>query len=262
MLAYVINLDTATDRWLHMVAAFEATDIRLVRIAAVEGRSMELDAAHFDRPRYRSRHGREINLFEVACYLSHIKALTAFLAEESGEENAIILEDDVTPLPGFDSVARDALKFAGAWSILRLSGLSRGKPMRVEKLSGAHSLCVNLGRLKGAGAYMINRAAARSLVDHLLPISLPYDHAMDREWLWGLKAAYVLPFPISQTDRLFRSSIQQNSQRKLGSLSRIFRTYPYQVFNEFSRYIFRLFLFAAWNIRSPKAVNADKNDAR
>ena len=142
-----------------------------------------------------------------------------------------------------------------------MSGLSRGKPLPVRKLSGGFTVCVNFGRTKGAGAYIVNRTAARRFVDHLLPITVPYDHAVDREWFWGLKAASILPFPISQTDRLFRSSIQHNSQQKLSRIRRFGTTYPYQVFNELTRYVFRLAAFAEWKAdaaQPPDAVPVER----
>jgi glycosyl transferase family 25 len=230
-----------------MVRAFHPTGIRLVRVPAVDGASMQTQSDGFDPAGYRRLHGREINLFEVACYFSHIKALRAFL-DNGDDDAALILEDDVTPLPSMDAAIQDALRYLPTWSIIRLSGLSDGSPLRVEPLSGAHALCINLGRLKGAGAYMITRAAARQMVDHLLPVTLPYDHAMDREWLWNLKAACILPFPISQTGALFRSSIQHNSKPKLGNAIRFCGTYPYQAFNEVNRFFFRLRAFAAWQV--------------
>lgn len=249
MLAYVINLDSATDRWRHMTTAFQATGLRLVRVSALEGSATPAPSDQFSPAGYHRRHGREINMFEVACYLSHLKALATFL--DSGvHETAIIMEDDVTPIPDVNAVTREALNFSRNWDVLRLSGLSRGNPIRVRKLTSGHSICVNLGRLKGAGAYMINRNAARRFLNHLLPITLPFDHAMDREWWWGLKAAYVLPFPISQTESRFRSSVQHNSKRKLSCARRLATTYPYQAFNELNRYLFRLCAFAGWKANS------------
>lgn len=245
MNGYVINRDGEAARWRHMIAAFRATEIRLVRVPAIDGAAARPTTGEFDASGYRRRHGRRINVFEVACYLSHLKALRAFL-DESDDDIAMILEDDVTPAPALDAVMREALKFSGAWNVLRLSGLSRGKPLLVKRLSSPHSFYVNMGRLKGAGAYMIDRAAARCFVEHLLPMTLPYDHAMDREWFWGLKAACILPFPVSQTGRRFRSSIQHNSQPKLGRAWRLCTTYPYQAFNELNRYVFRLRACAGW----------------
>jgi glycosyl transferase family 25 len=259
MLAYVINLDSASARWEHMVAAFRGADVRLVRVPAVDGGAMKLPTAELDLAGFHRWHGREINVFEVACYLSHLKAMTAFL-DDTDAEHALILEDDVTPAPGIDLVIREALKSADAWSVLRMSGLSPGRPLTVRKLSGGYSICVSFGRTKGAGAYIVNRLAARRFVDHMLPITVPYDHAVDREWFWGLKAASVLPFPISQTDGQFRSSIQHNSQQKLSRARRFGTTYPYQAFNELTRYIFRLASFAVWKADTAQAPEANPVD--
>ena len=96
-----------------------------------------------------------------------------------------------------------------------------------------------MGRLKGAGAYLIDRRAAETLLARLLPMRLPYDHAIDREWFWGLRAAYVLPFPVSQIESDFDSPVQPGTWPKLSRTRRCFTTYPYQAFNEVSRWLFR-----------------------
>lgn len=40
---------------------------------------------------------------------------------------------------------------------------------------------------------MINRTAAQRYVQQLLPMQLPYDHAYDRGWVYGLKVRRVFP---------------------------------------------------------------------
>jgi glycosyl transferase, family 25 len=107
MLAYIINLDTATDRWKHMNTVFQETYLHLIRVSAVAGNSMPLLANQFNPSGYHRRHGREINIFEVACYLSHLKALAAFLDDRT-DETAIILEDDVMPAADVNAVTRSS----------------------------------------------------------------------------------------------------------------------------------------------------------
>jgi glycosyl transferase family 25 len=109
----------------------------------------------------------------------------------------------------------------------------------VKQLSSHHFLTLHWSRLKGAGAYMIDRRAASILVKGLLPMWLPWDHAIDREWNFGLKALAIAPFPISQTEEKFASAIQKMSQPKLSTLQRCLTTYPYQAFNELSRWVVR-----------------------
>lgn len=235
--AYVINLDCAPERWTHIEKAFATTTMQLHRVSAVDGNDIALPSPHFDAVRFRLFHGRLINIYEVACYLSHLKALQAFL--ETKEKYALICEDDIFLKPELEDVLHKALQFSSSWNILRLTGLSSNAGLFLQKLTPSYSLSLQLGRLKGAGAYVVDRKAASSFLKGLLPIWLPWDHAFDREWVFGLKALSVTPFLISQTDEKFESAIQKNSQPKLSSLQRYLTTYPYQCFNEISRCFFR-----------------------
>ena len=245
--AYVINLDRAPERWAHIERSFAKTAIGLSRVSAVDGKNLSLPSVAFDATRFRLFHGRILNIYELACYLSHLKAMEAFL--ESDAEHALICEDDIFLSDDLEEVITAALQHTSLWNILRLTGLRAGRAVPVKKLSGHYSLCLQLGRLKGAGAYLIDRKAAVIFVQKLLPMWLPWDHAMDREWVFGLRALSVAPFPISQTDEKFQSAIQENSQPRLSKLQRWLTTYPYQIFNEISRWLFRFSALVGLKVR-------------
>ena len=237
MQAFIINLDTATDRWKAVVEVFARTRIPVVRVSAVIGAALQLPIPDFNERRFHLLHGRATNVREIGCYLSHVAAMRAFL--ETGSAHGLICEDDIVPGPDFDATIESALLHARHWNVLRVTGLGTGTPLTVRALCGGFRLCISLGRVKGAGAYVVDRAAARAFVDHLLPMWLPFDHAVDREWHFGLKAAYILPFPCSQTDAGFRSSIQTGKTGKTRSRRRWLTTYPYQAGNEMTRWLFR-----------------------
>jgi glycosyl transferase family 25 len=170
------------------------------------------------------------------------------------------VEDDLTLLPDFESTIEAALECASHWNILRLTGLSQGTPAKVASLGRGYSLCIGLGRLKGTGAYLLDRKAARALSTGMIPMFLPIDHAIDREWVHGIKAACVLPFPASQVDSGFRSSIQIGKSLKLSNAQRWLTTYPYQAINEGSRLWFRVchYLRAKLALASHRPKSADK----
>ncbi len=254
MRAFIINLDGAGDRWDAITAAFAPTSFPLVRVPAVDGSALALPHPDFDERRFRNRHGRATNLREVGCYLSHVASMRAFLA--TSDEHGLICEDDVRPGADFEKVIAHALRHARLWDILRLSGLGRGTPLKVRRLFGAYDLCVSLGRVKGAGAYIVNRAAAQRLVKGLLPMWLPFDHAIDREWMFGLRAAYVLDYPCSQTSAGFRSSIQTGKTGKTKSRRRWVTTYPYQAANEVARWLARSAHCAAAMISRSEAADS------
>ena len=237
MRAFLINLDTATDRRAFMEKALASTSFLVTRISAVDGRTLPQPLEGYDEALYHRRHGRTTKPGEIGCYLSHVKAWRAFL--ESGDDHGLIVEDDLVLGPDLERVVLRALEHAEHWNLLRLSGLGTGNPASVIPLDDQYSLCVNLARLKGTGAYVVDRRGAEALVAGMLPMWLPFDHALDREWAHGLKALSVAPWPCSQTDKLFRSTIQGQQARKLSAGRRWATTYPYQIVNEFSRWIVR-----------------------
>jgi len=254
MKAYVINLDSVPERWEHMQRAFAETPFSVVRVSAVSGRELKLPIPEFDEEKFRRRHGRLTNIFEVACYLSHIKAMKAFL--DSDESHAIICEDDLYPTKDTTRVIGRLMESAHFWNIARITGLSPGTPWKVASLGDGYDLNVQMGRLKGCGAYIVDRKAAASLVKQLLPMWLPWDHAADREWPFGLKAVSVSPFPISQTEEKFTSAIQGNSQPRISSKERWRSTYPYQIVNEISRWVSRGSLWLSLKLRLGFAAGA------
>ena len=237
MRAYLINLDAATDRRAFMEKALEATSFSVQRVPAVDGRELPMPIEGYAEAKYHRRHGRTTKPGEIGCYFSHVKAWRAFL--ETGDPYGLICEDDLVLGPDLEKVIAQAIGLARHWNILRLTALGTGNPVPVISMGGKYSLCVNFGRLKGTGAYVLDRAAARALVAGMLPMWLPFDHALDREWVHGLKALSVCPFPVSQTDNVFRSTIQGQKARKLSALRRWATTYPYQIVNELARWIVR-----------------------
>lgn len=235
--AYVINLDRAPERWAAMQEVFKETNIVPVRVAAIDGKKLSLPLLDFDVKGFQRWHGRQVNTYEVGCYLSHLKALQTFL--ESNQEHALIAEDDLCLETGFGEMLEASFKNASHWNILRLTGLHEGKPIPIAALTDDYSLCVQMVRQKGAGAYLIDRKAASIFINKLSPMWLPWDHAFDREWFFGLKALTIKPFPISQTEEKFESSIQGNAQPKLAPWKRWLTTYPYQATNEVARWLYR-----------------------
>jgi glycosyl transferase family 25 len=238
---YVINLESATKRCSNIRNIFSEAGITFSRVPAIDGKTLKWEPAEYSESWYRCLHGRETNPPEIGCYLSHLKALRTFLETEA--ELALICEDDLNFGADLATLLSKALAFRRFWNVLRLSGLSAGRPLRVRRFYGDYWFCINIARLKGAGAYVIDRTAARVFTSRLLPMVLPYDHAIDREWFYGLTAACIFPFPIIQRQKRFGSAIQTYAQSKLPSFRRWLTTYPYQAFNEITRWICRGGLF-------------------
>jgi glycosyl transferase family 25 len=254
--AYVINLEGATKRWKHIQEIFATAGMAFERIEAVNGKTLKLEPGLFAEAWYHSLHGRVTNPSELGCYLSHLAGLRRFLA--TAADLALMCEDDITFAPDLPTIITAALSRPRFWNVLRLSGMSEGHPLRIGPVCGAYDLCTSLGRIKGTGAYLIDRKAAKAFTTRLLPMKLPYDHAIDREWFYNLRAATVVPFPVNQKQKRFGSSIQTYAQPKLPGWRRWCTTYPYQAANELLRWTFRTgsYLAARLHYRSWRNANA------
>ncbi|KAF1019856.1 MAG: hypothetical protein GAK30_02877 [Paracidovorax wautersii] len=190
--AYIINMDRSPERLQAVAAWLQAYGVPWVRVPAVDGRALDLNS-HPDVSvqDYRRLHGKEINPAEVGCYLSHIHAFRQFLA--STHDFALILEDDAVFPENPQAVLASLVAMPGRWDVAKLSGYHSGRPVALASLATGHALCVPLTKYSGSNAYLINRRAAQVYAERLLPMQLPYDHAFDRPWRYGIKFRMVTP---------------------------------------------------------------------
>lgn len=192
--AFVINLDRSTDRLAAMQSRLARAQVDWQRVPGVEGRLLDINrCAEVDVPGYRRWHGKELNPAEVGCYLSHIKAMRLFLA--GPWSHALLLEDDADFPTDFHPLLQALLAKADQWDIVKLSCFHSGTPVAVADLIAPYALAVPLSRHMNANCIVFNRRAAQTLVDKLLPMRLPYDHALERAWLFGLRLRVVTPTP-------------------------------------------------------------------
>jgi len=237
MFAYIINMDNAVERWMSVNNRFNATGIPFERFPAVNGRKLTLPIAEFSETLYRRRHGKHPNLGQIGCYLSHVYALKKFLS--SSHEIGIIAEDDIAPVDNLKLILERAIAFVDSWDILRLSGFHDSHPKSYvslgDGLGQSYSLAINLSRLSGTGAYMVTRKAAEVLTTALVPMTVPIDHAIDREWVYGLRGASINPLPVDQESLAFASQLRAEDNEKLPALQRYWTVFPYRARNEITR---------------------------
>lgn len=133
---YLINLDRNPERLVQAQAALAQLGVVATRVAAVDGRALDLAAV----PGYRAEDaravmGRDLSAGEIGCYLSHL--ICAQRIAEGPAPYALVLEDDVAlrpdsapdlaaliaalpDLPAFDliNLGRPATKFARGLRVL------------------------------------------------------------------------------------------------------------------------------------------------
>jgi len=241
MIAYIINMDSATERWQSVETRFRETGIPFERLPAVNGRNLSLPNPEFAERTYRIRHGKRPNMGQIGCYLSHISGLRRFLV--SSHSFAMMVEDDIDPVSNLKLIVERAIQYSYTWDILRLSGFHNSHPRAYvdlgDGLGKKYSLAINFSRLCGTGTYLVSRHAAEVLVERLLPMSLPIDHALDREWAYGLRAASVHPLPVDQESLAFASQLREEDKEKLPAFQRYWTVFPYRAKNEIQRVLSR-----------------------
>lgn len=252
---FIINMDGADERWGFVSRGFAATGLPFTRVPGVDGRALRYPIPEFDEAAYRRRHGKRLDAGQVGCYLSHLKALRTFL--ESDLDYAVIAEDDASPRRDLQATLEAAIRLGGAWDLLRLCGFHDPHPLPFARLDdpARSRMSIALTRLCGTGAYLVNRRGAARLVERLLPMRLPIDHAIDREWVLGLRAAIVQPLPVGQFDHAFASQTAAKSL-KLPAIRRYWTVFPYRALNETARVGFRLLRWARLRAMPPRAALA------
>ncbi|PUE09486.1 hypothetical protein B9Z51_11550 [Limnohabitans sp. T6-5] len=212
-LILVINLDRAPQRLEKIKLQLDRLGLPWERLLASDGQQLDMaDPSLFDNKTFAIRHGKTALAGEIGCYLSHARALERLLSSEA--QYAVILEDDVLLQDDLPDVLIALDKRSLDWDMVKLSGIHRGHPLSLGKLTDQHELTVMMSRYTGASAYIVNKRAAQIYVQGLLPMRIPYDHEFDRGWHWALKIRAVLPTPCVH-DQVVQSTIESPANNRL-----------------------------------------------
>lgn len=197
---FVINLDRSPERWAMMAEDLGRLGLGARRVVAIDGSSLSLPEAGVDPDLFLRTHGRTPLPGEIGCYLSHLRALAAFL--ETDAAYAVILEDDA--MVTAEAVSLVAILVADDnprdWDLVKFEAHHSGACLPIRGLCGGWRLCTIPLRSAGSAAYLIDRPTACRLLERLLPISRPYDIAFERSWDLGLRVRIVAPMPIRTRD--------------------------------------------------------------
>jgi len=201
---YIINLDRAADRWKNVSEKFSSLGLNVIRVSAIDGKSLQFPHPDFSAWKYFFYYGRIAVPTKIACYFSHIKVLKAFL--ETDRQYAMICEDDIFPQPELMDVVRDAMRYSDSWDFLRLNGIKPTRGVPFADLSHGYHLCCDLKTASGNGAKIVNRFAAEAIIKKCLPMRLPHDVTLFYDWPIGIREVTVHPFPVLLNETLCQNS--------------------------------------------------------
>ncbi len=214
---YIINLDRSPERWEKIRQSPGLAGLNVIRVPAVDGRELTEPYPEFSPWGLFVRTSREITPAEIACSLSHAKAIRQFM--ESGSEYALICEDDVTAVPELPEIIDEVLKYSDSWNFVRLCGFPPKGSIPFADLGRGYKLVSDLKNTFGMGGYLISRQAGPILLKMLLPIRLPADIIVFYGRPRGIREATVEPFPLPLSEMSDTSTIGHSVMYMVSSFS-------------------------------------------
>ena len=195
---YIINLDRRTDRWKTIKPKLDMIHNPYIRLSAIDGKEIPSDILRINADEHKSKElfGYLLANGEIGCYLSHYFAIQDFM--ESSSDYALILEDDIEFSPQeLTSVIQDLLVVKDEWDIANLHAQGGRSPKHhtsVKTLTHTkRNLVYFTTPTASTAAYLINRKAGQALLCKGLPVLMPYDWYLIREWDLGVKYRAILP---------------------------------------------------------------------
>ncbi len=250
---YIINLDKSVDRWKTVSERFRTLGLNVIRVPAIAGKDLSFPHPDFAGWRYFFWYGRKMMPNKVACYFSHLKALRTFL--DSDKLHAMILEDDATTCPELMKVVDAAMEYCDSWDLLRLCAIKPTRGWDFAELPHGYRLGCDLKTASGNGGKIVNRHAAKRILEKLLPMRMPHDVSLFYDWPIGIREVSIRPFPIEQEPKT--TDIGEQPRHSLFdplTLSHLTKV-PYKIASRGTRKIARIYWAASCALCPPKPRN-------
>jgi GR25 family glycosyltransferase involved in LPS biosynthesis len=206
----VINLPRRTDRWQTLSRRMSAAGLdKLIKVPAVEGARLPkaqiagLLGAPADPIDQAPQSHLSLTRPAIGCFLSHLAVWRWMIAQ--GIPRLLVLEDDAAPAPGYNA-ARLRGVLAELPDDAGLTLLGRIIMHGLAERPGGSSLA-RMYYFNGTFAYLITPAAARLLLQHLVPLRCHIDHQISSTLIEQRQrfAAYCVEPPLFDPDWSQRS---------------------------------------------------------
>ncbi len=222
---YVINLRSAEERRQSMLEQAEHFGLHLHIVEAISGADMPPEEARrYDSQKAGRYSDERLIPNEIACILSHRKALNLFL--DDGADFGVILEDDVFLQPYFTAAIDELVNRVWGWDVAKLEMRTPCKffPLCSTWLSDSVLQPVFAKNLScGAAGFLYTRKAAGILLHGTESFSLPADAQFAEIFLQRqLHVITPLPPPIVMCESIPSTIQPENAHDAPSSPGRTF----------------------------------------
>ncbi len=208
---YYINLDRSEERHSHMQNVLKDFAYDVHRISAVDGKKLSYEEVPEYMYEYREKYYDHLTLTEIACTLSHKKAMEEFL--QSDYDYAMILEDDILPTPELHTFLAHMEDLKG-WDVIKLENRKyRKKDLNylVKEIEGI-SVYVPKTVTLGALAIMYTKDGAKKVLNMNEKIYYEFDTQFNMSKKYDVKYLSVSPDLVTLSQ--FKSDIGYDNREQ------------------------------------------------
>lgn len=196
-----INLPQSEDRRCSISEQAQKIGLDVQFVEAIAGKDLPPHVPDYDREERLKRYSYDLTPNEIACVLSHRKALCAFL--ESKAEYAVIMEDDALLDPNIKEGVSEIIQQLHGWEAVKLYEDAECTLYPLENNAEGVLVHAVMPRklLWGAVGWLYSRSAAKKLVEAMQTFSLAADAQIGHILLeQGIPSMGVTPSLISTSD--------------------------------------------------------------
>jgi glycosyl transferase, family 25 len=216
---YVINLDRSPERLAQISKRLATLEVPFERVTAFDASKEDLSLCQIDREAFAKVHGRKsIRDAEIGCHQSHVAVLKKFLL--SDKQFAVVFEDDIHVGDGLSGTLDQLKAWCAHWDIVPIFHWHRGTPLRIQH-SGNCALNVFLTAVTSSAAYVVNRQAAKTLLEYMKTQTACVDHELFDTATHGLRLRGITPKCITLSEQANVSTINTNTSQKPAFWKRI-----------------------------------------
>ena len=169
-----INLPWAEERRKSIQTQAERLGVEIQFVEAIAGKDLPPHVPEYDARKRAKCYAGDLTANEIACVLSHAKAMRCFL--ESGARYAVIMEDDALLSPNFVEGVHEATRHITGWELAKLNTDDNSKLYPTGDPGGMYTRAVFPKKLLWVSVgWLYTRRGAERMLEALRSFSLPAD---------------------------------------------------------------------------------------